>query len=123
MPIKVTNIYVSKDLQRSHDNGYFEDILAEASVVVTVGGAPQVWEYAGLKIRSKADGSGFQVLSPSQKLDDGAGGTKYQPLFSIPKEWYQKVNEAVLSEFAKWQESGGVSTPADDDELQDPFLV
>jgi hypothetical protein len=123
MAIDVTRIYVGKDLARSHESGFQQNVLAEAEVVVTLPANGMVFQYAGVKIISKKDGGGLSIAPPSQRNLDPAGATVYLDYYNIPKEWFPKMKDAVLAEYEKWAASDGTPKDVDysDDDLQDPF--
>lgn len=121
MPIIVHKIYIGSDLERSQSNGYQNNVKAEASITVVPAGTDIEFNYAGLRIIEKKDGSGLTVVPPSQRSVNAAGSNEYLDIYSIPKPWYEKVKAEVLAAHAAWAVGGGKSDADDFGELKDPF--
>ncbi len=124
MPIIVKKIYLGEDLKRSQGNGYQLTTKAEAEIVVIPKGSDIEFEYAGVRIMEKKDGSGLTIVPPSTKRLKANGETEYINLFSIPKQWFNPIKEAVLAKYDAFDPEAPLDAVSDDDdELQDPFAV
>ena len=123
MPIIVKKIYVGEDLKRSQGNGYQLQVKAEAEIVVIPKGSDIEFEFAGVRIVEKKDGSGLTIVPPSSKRLKANGEIEYINLFSIPKQWFNPIKEKVLEKYETFDPGAPLDAvnDEDDDDLKDPF--
>lgn len=124
MPIIIKKVYVGEDLRRSQGNGYQLTVKAEAEIVVIPKGSDIEFEYAGIRIMEKKDGSGLTIVPPSSKRLKANGEIEYINLYSIPKQWFNPIKEKVLEKYASFDPEAPLDAVSDsDDELEDPFAL